>query len=106
MKHTNKMVNIESNPLNGSSFMNDLRNKYMEKQTAVEWLYDRLLFAGYAVNPEWKEQAKEMEKEKYKKFNKFLNDEKELGLSDLNTIERIQWYYNTYFNETFNIKDK
>jgi hypothetical protein len=25
------MVNIESNPLNGSSFMNDLRNKYMEK---------------------------------------------------------------------------
>ena len=57
------MVNIESNPLNGSSFMNDLRNKYMEKQTAVEWLYDRLLFAGYAVNPEWKEQAKEMEKE-------------------------------------------
>jgi hypothetical protein len=63
MKHTNEMVNIESNPLNGSSFMNDLRNKYMEKQTAVEWLYDRLLFAGYAVNPEWKEQAKEMEKE-------------------------------------------
>jgi hypothetical protein len=63
MKHTNKMVNIESNPVNGSSFINDLRNKYMENQTAVEWLYDRLLFAGYAVNPEWKEQAKEMEKE-------------------------------------------
>jgi hypothetical protein len=63
MKYTNKMVNIESNLLNGSSFMNDLRNKYMEKQTVVEWLYDRLLFAGYAVNPEWKEQAKEMEKE-------------------------------------------
>jgi hypothetical protein len=34
------------------------------KQTAVEWLYDRFLFAGYAVNPEWKEQAKEMEKER------------------------------------------
>ena len=33
------------------------------KQTAVEWLYDRFLFAGYAVNPEWKEQAKAMEKE-------------------------------------------
>jgi hypothetical protein len=57
------MVNIEFNPLNGSSFMNDLRDKYMEKQTAVEWLYDRLLFAGYAVNPEWKEQAKEMEEQ-------------------------------------------
>jgi len=51
-------------------------------------------------------QAKQMEKEKHEKFNKFLNDEKELGLSDLKTIERIQWYYNTYFNETFNTKEK
>jgi hypothetical protein len=42
MKHTNKMVNIESNPLNGSSFMNDLRNKYIEKQTAVEYLFEQL----------------------------------------------------------------
>jgi hypothetical protein len=42
MKHTNKMVNIEFNPVNGSSFMNDLRNKYMEKQTAVEWLESRI----------------------------------------------------------------
>jgi hypothetical protein len=24
-----------------------------------------------------------------------------LGISDLKTIERIQWYYNTYFNETY-----
>ena len=47
------------------------------------------------------EQAKEMEKEKHEKFNKFLNDEKQLGISDLKTIERIQWYYNTYFNETY-----
>jgi hypothetical protein len=38
------------------------------KQTAVEWLYDRFLFAGYAVNPEWKEQAKEMEKEQMCQF--------------------------------------
>jgi len=46
-------------------------------------------------------EAQEMEKEKHEKFNKFLNDEKQLGISDLKTIERIQWYYNTYFNETF-----
>jgi hypothetical protein len=45
--------------------------------------------------------AKEMEKEKHEKFNKLLNDEKQLGISDLKTIERIQWYYNTYFNETY-----
>jgi hypothetical protein len=47
---------------------------------------------------DWK-QAKEMEKGEHEKFNKFLNDEKQLGISDLKTIERIQWYYNTYFNE-------
>jgi hypothetical protein len=47
------------------------------------------------------EQAKEMEKEKHEKFNKFLKDEKQLKISDLKTIERIQWYYNTYFNETY-----
>jgi hypothetical protein len=76
------------------------------KQTAVEWLYERFLFAGYAAPAEWKEQAKEMEKEKHDKFNKFLNDEKKLGLSDLKTIERIQWYYNTYFNETSNTNEK
>ncbi len=33
------------------------------KQSAVEWLYDRFLFAGYAVPTQWKEQAKQMEKE-------------------------------------------
>jgi hypothetical protein len=32
-----------------------------KKQTAVEWLYDRFLFAGYSIPSEWKEQAKAME---------------------------------------------
>jgi hypothetical protein len=34
--------------------------------TAVEWLYERFLFAGYAAPGEWKEKAKEMEKEQTK----------------------------------------
>ena len=34
----------------------------MTQQTAVEWLYERFLFAGYAAPSEWKEQAKQMEK--------------------------------------------
>jgi hypothetical protein len=63
MKHTNKMVNIESNPLNGSSFMNDLRNKYMEKQTAVEWIVNKLSITFQTMYSEEIEQAKEMEKE-------------------------------------------
>jgi hypothetical protein len=42
-----------------------------------------------------------IEKEQGEKFNKFLDDEKSLGISDEKTIERIKWYYNTYFNETY-----
>jgi len=85
-----------------------------KQQTAVEWLADKIEILHYNYWAEHiskdeknqrlkqlKVQAKEMEKEKHEKFNKFLNDEKQLGISDLKTIERIQWYYNTYFNETY-----
>ena len=82
----------------------------MSKQTAAEWLaeqYEKLL--GKAVTTVMSdeiEQAKKMEKEQHEKFNKFLNDEKQLGISDLKTTERIQWYYNTYFNETYEGKNE
>ena len=33
------------------------------------------------------------------KFMKFLDTEKMLGLSDTKTIERIKWYFETYFNQ-------
>jgi hypothetical protein len=46
-------------------------------------------------------EAKEMEKEKHLNWNKFLESEKTLGISDVKTIERVQWYYNQYYNETF-----
>jgi len=80
----------------------------------VEWLAEQMEILHYDYWAEHiskdeknqrlkqlKEQAKEMDKEKHEKFNKFLNDEKQLKISDLKTIERIQWYYNTYFNETY-----
>ena len=70
-----------------------------KQQTAVEWLQCIELERDLTL-ADWKK-AKEMEKETHEKFNKFLNDEKQLGISDLKTIERIQWYYNTYFNETY-----
>jgi len=81
------------------------------KQTAVEWLQqaleDTILTHEQIMQTIGLfEQAKEMEKANHEKFNKFLNDEKQLGISDLKTIERIQWYYNTYFNETFNTNEK
>ena len=47
----------------------------MAQQTAVEWLYERFLFAGYAAPAEWKEKAKEMEKEQTVNFaNDFYDD--------------------------------
>ena len=73
-----------------------------KQQTPVEWLRQELLKRDMDVSVrELFEKAKEMDKEKHEKFNKFLNDEKQLKISDLKTIERIQWYYNTYFNETY-----
>jgi hypothetical protein len=33
------------------------------------------------------------------KIMKFLNTEKELKLSDAKTIERIKWYFETYFEQ-------
>ena len=33
------------------------------------------------------------------KIMKFLDTEKELKLSDAKTIERIKWYYETYFEQ-------
>jgi hypothetical protein len=81
-----------------------MENRKTEQKLSAEWLIDWMGKNQYFIGNDLlkaAERAKEMEKEKHEKFNKFLNDEKELGLSDLNTIERIQWYYNTYFNETF-----
>jgi hypothetical protein len=85
-----------------------------KQQTPVEWLAEKTfnqieLLKHSCINEEqflnnmliFREQAKEMENEKHEKFNKFLNDEKQFGISDLKTVERIQWYYNTYFNETY-----
>ena len=63
------MVNIESNPLNGSSFMNYLRNEYKEKQTAVEWLESRITaliaddIGSQLMYKNSIKKAKEMEKE-------------------------------------------
>ena len=78
--------------------------------TAVEWLAEKVIkFHNWKLNQVFDEncfdeielnkaiqQAKEMDKEQKQRFNKFLNDEMELGISDKKTIERIQWYYNNY----------
>jgi hypothetical protein len=67
-------------------------------KTAVEWLVEQLNLHEYE---DVIKQAKEMEKEKHLNWNKFLESEKTLGISDVKTIERVQWYYNEYYKETF-----
>jgi hypothetical protein len=85
----------------------------MSKKTAIEYLVkfpeipgelkttnsqDLIVTNAIAV-------TKRMEKAETSKFYDFLEMEKKIGISDLKTIERIQWYYNTYFNETSNTKE-
>ncbi len=85
----------------------DAKNASSANLTAVDFLIQEIKndqFVKSKSTKEWNEifdKAKEMEKEQHEKFNKFLNDEIKLSISDENTIKRIQWYYNTYFNETY-----
>jgi hypothetical protein len=66
------------------------------KQTAVEWLYNRFLYAGYAVNSEWLKQAKEMEKQQIE--NAYWDGGQDIPTS----LKTCKWYY----NETFNTNEK
>jgi hypothetical protein len=82
------------------------------KQTAVEWLYDRFLFAGYAVNSEWKEQAKEMEKEQ-QGYSEVIEFAEWIRIKDFQTTSKDNWigldmkYYTTKeLFEIFKTKEK
>jgi hypothetical protein len=94
------MVNIESNPVNGNSFMNELRNKYMEKQTAVEYLFEQLWdtpkdkLTWYSIL----KKAKEMEKEQIINANR---DGVDMVVDKKDFISGEQ-----YYNETFNTNEK
>jgi hypothetical protein len=100
------MVNIESNPLNGSSFMNDLRNKYMEKQTAVEWLESRITvliaddIGSQLMYKNSIKKAKAMDKERMIEFANSFYDECVMEGGSL------QQSAEDYYNQTFNTKEK
>jgi hypothetical protein len=68
----------------------------MKEQTAVEWLYDKFLFAGHAVPSQWKEQAKAMEKEQI--CNAYWASYEEGQYSGDKTAEE-------YYKQTFNPQD-
>jgi len=67
------------------------------KQTAVEWLYERFLFAGYAAPAEWKEKAKEMQKEQTKQA--WIEGGGYSRLSEENDRMLAEQYYNQTFGQ-------
>jgi hypothetical protein len=70
----------------------------MKKQTAVDWLYERFLFAGYAAPAEWKEKAKEMQKEHIQEA--WIEGGGYSRLSEENDRMLAEKYYNeTYENK-------
>lgn len=71
--------------------------EYLEKELEGFCLYRNLTYTQGQELIKTLKQAKEMEEQRHKKFNDFLQKEIELGISDKATIERIEWYYNTYF---------
>jgi hypothetical protein len=70
------------------------------KQTAVEWLYERFLFAGYAAPAEWKEKAKEMQKEQI--MNSFADGFVE-GVETQKSNQQLL-FPEQYYNQTFGDK--
>ena len=70
-------------------------------KTAVDQLIEKMSLEDVCKYSNELAEAKLMEKEKHLNWNKFLESEKTLGISDVKTIERVQWYYNEYYNETF-----
>lgn len=95
-----KIITVEKQEKSYSE--EDTREKPLNqnKITAVEWLIEQIFLNKKYITYEESiifEQAKQIEKQRHKKFNDFLQKEIELGISDKATIERIEWYYNTYF---------
>jgi hypothetical protein len=67
-------------------------------KTAVEWLYDRFLFAGYAIPTQWKEKAKTIEKEQI--IQAHID-----GFDHIVVDFKKQEYAEQYYNQTFNQKE-
>jgi hypothetical protein len=71
------------------------------KQTAVEWLYDRFIFAGYAVPPIWREQAKAIEKVQMIEFAKYIS----VIDTEKSDMKKVIDFYLTHDGEEF-VEDK
>jgi len=66
----------------------------MAQQTAVEWLIEKQLDAGYGLPKEWREQAKAMEKEQ------IINACESHADYPFDYKDFIDYYNETYGNDT------
>ena len=67
-------------------------------ENAIEPIFDysRYLVTGFIDGAKW--QAERMYSEANKIIS-FLDNEYKLGISDKQTIERLKWYFETYFEQ-------
>ena len=65
--------------------------------TAVEWLIEKQLDAGYGLPKEWREQAKAMEKEQI--IDAWLGGEKGISIGEKKFVGLAEQYYNEKYGK-------
>ena len=75
------------------------------KETTVEWLYNRFLFAGYAAPTHWKEQALKMEKEQIiNAHQQGWSDAYDYYITEADSYSCAPIQADDYYNETYQNK--
>jgi len=77
--------------------LNQLRDEREKLPMPIEW--DRCYQSIEMMIKSVYLPMEQLPKQDVDKFEKFLDNEIELGLSPKDTIERIKWYYKTYFKQ-------
>ena len=74
-------------------------NSYLDEEISISRLCEVLNEDAHNayVQPTKAIEPNQTEAEKEDKFEKYLDDEITLNLSDKKSIERVKWYYQTYF---------
>ena len=96
------MENKEYNNLNyGGGFTEeDIKRVSLFEQAANNWIKSTSEFLS--VKNGFKAGAKWQQERMYSEANKiisFLDNEYKLGISDKQTIKRLKWYFETYFEQ-------
>ena len=98
MKNIHLMTKEESKQKTLEEAAENYASKKLQRPITIYNLLESNVaeYVGFIEGAKW--QAERMYSEA-NKIMKFLDTEKELKLSDAKTIERIKWYFETYFEE-------